>query len=245
MHKVHIHIQGKIPWGQFYNFGAKQICTRLWRTRLSGAQAGALSELATLGNSQRSSAKNHWTVWYAIGLSDEPTEQRSTPPIVDYGSLHCSLKRQKSEDSLRRQVAPDCLVCHWTVRCTTRTDDFNSQQLQTPTIDWRGAHRTVRCAHRQTEQPTARMLVGVINTPNHHHSNHPSFPLSTLNTRAKNTLRRHIQSLQSFPCAIIKSSDQKCLLTWERVICVSIVAWLLSSSLSKLSKWFVKQARDT
>jgi hypothetical protein len=178
------------------------------------------------------------------GLSSELTRQRSTLPKVDSGRLLHSLKRQKSEDSLRRQVAPDCPVCHRTVRCTTRTYDFNGQQLQTPTVGWRGmhwtvnssmsgAHQTVRCAHRQRSQPTARIVVAAINTPNHLHSNHPSFPLFTLNTRAKNTLQRHIQSLQSSPSSKIKSSDQKCLVTWERVICVSfvaLVAWLLSSS---------------
>jgi hypothetical protein len=51
-------------------------------------------------------------------------------------------------------------VCHRTVRCTKRIDDFNGQQLQTPTVGWRGthrtvnsvvsgAHRTIRCARRQ------------------------------------------------------------------------------------------------
>jgi hypothetical protein len=42
---------------------------------------------------------------------------------------------------------------------------------------------------------------------------HPSFPLSTLNTGAKNTFQRHIQSHQSSPSATIKSSDQKGLVT--------------------------------
>ena len=55
--------------GQFYKFGAKPNCCSLWRTGLSdvhqtmfGAQAGALCELAALGNSQRSSTKIHRTV---------------------------------------------------------------------------------------------------------------------------------------------------------------------------------------
>jgi hypothetical protein len=80
------------------------------------------------------------------GLSGKPTKQRSTSPMVNCGRQHRSLKRQKVRDSLRCQVAPDCLVCHWTVRCTTRTDDFNGQQLQTPTVGWRGTHRTMNSA---------------------------------------------------------------------------------------------------
>jgi hypothetical protein len=108
-------------------------------------------------------------------------------------------------------------------------------------------HRTVWCAHRQRSQSTTRIVVGAINTPNHHHSSHPSIPLSSFNARAKNTFQIHIQSIQSSPSSKIKSSDQKCLVTWERVTCVSfvaLVAWLLSSSHSNLSKCFVKQARD-
>jgi hypothetical protein len=161
--------------------------------------------------------------------------------------------------SVRSQKTVCDVRSYQTVRCTKRIDDFSVQQLQTPTIDWRGthrtvnnrvsgAHRTVPCAHRQTKQPTTRMLVGAINTPNHLHSSKPSFPLSTFNTRSNNTIQRYIQSLQSSPSAIIKSSDQKCLVTWERVICVSfvsLVAWLLCFSSSYLSKCFVKQERDT
>jgi hypothetical protein len=143
---------------------------------VSGAQAGAPSELTVLRNSLHSSAKNHQTVWCVTGLSGEPTKQRPTSSTVDYGRLHNSLKRQKSEDSLRHQVALDCPVCHRIVRCTKMTYDFNGQLHQTPTVRWRGtqrtvnsrvsgAHRTVRCAHRQRTQPTARMLVGTINIP--------------------------------------------------------------------------------
>jgi hypothetical protein len=126
---------------QFYKFGAKQFCTSLWRTGLScvhrtvsDAQAGAPSDLVALGKTQRSSAKNHRTVWCVTGLSSEPTKQWSTSPAVDCGRLHRNLKRQKVKDSLRCQVTPDYLVCHQTVWCTTGTDDFNDQQLQTPTV---------------------------------------------------------------------------------------------------------------
>jgi hypothetical protein len=37
------------------------------------------------------------------------------------------------------------------------------------------AHRTVRCAIRQKPSPTAILVVGAINTSNHHTSMHPSF----------------------------------------------------------------------
>jgi hypothetical protein len=55
--------------GEFYKCGAKQTCCSQWRTRLSGvhrtvsgALAGALRELAALGNSRLLSTKNHQTV---------------------------------------------------------------------------------------------------------------------------------------------------------------------------------------
>jgi hypothetical protein len=62
--------------GQFYKFRAIQTCCSLRRTGLSGAQDGALRELAALEISRCSSTKNHWTVRCVIGLSGEPSEQR-------------------------------------------------------------------------------------------------------------------------------------------------------------------------
>ena len=136
--------------------------------------------------------------------------------------------------------------------CPVPQEDRILQQSTSPNpngqLTWHAPdseHCCVRCAHQQSSQPTARIVVGAINTPNHQHSSHPSIPLSSFNTREKNTLQRHNQSLQSSPSSKIKSSDQKCLVTLERVIRVSFVAWLLSSSPSNLSKCFVKQARDT
>jgi hypothetical protein len=79
--------------GQFYKYGAKSICTSLQRTGLSGvhwtvsgAQAGAPIELATLGNLQCSSAKIHRIVRRALDYSVSPRSngrlrQRST--VVD------------------------------------------------------------------------------------------------------------------------------------------------------------------
>jgi hypothetical protein len=109
-------------------------------------------------------------------------------------------------------------------------------------------HRTARCVRRQQSQPTARKWLEAINTPNHLHSSHPSLLHFSFNTRAKNTLQRHNQSIQSSPSSKIKSSDQKSLVTWERVFCVSFLLLLLglvSSSHSNLLKCFIKLARDT
>jgi hypothetical protein len=143
---------------------------------VSGAQVGAPNELAALGKTQRSSAKNHQTVWCVTGLSGEPMSnghlcQRSTAT------------RLLRVQNVRKSETVCDVRSHRTIWCTTGLcsapqgfDEFNGRMLQTPTVDWRGthqtmnsamsgAHRTARCTRRQTEQPMARIVVGAINTP--------------------------------------------------------------------------------
>jgi hypothetical protein len=138
--------------------------------------------------------------------------------MVHYGRLHRSLKRQKVRDRLWCQVAPDCPVCHRTDWCTTSIDDFNGQWLQTPTVDWRGTHRTmnsaksgvhrtVRCARRQTEQPTARIVVGAINTPQP-----PPFKSSKLYTQYKS--KEYTSKTHSKPSILSKYHNQ---VKWSKV----------------------------
>jgi hypothetical protein len=56
-----------------------------------------------------------------------------------------------------------------------------------------------------TSTATARTMDGAINTPNHLHSSHPSFLNITFNTRAKEILQRHNQSIQFSPSSKINS----------------------------------------
>jgi hypothetical protein len=107
-------------------------------------------------------------------------------------------------------VPPDCPV-HQKDRGLQRSTAPNPNCRLNSGVS--GAPRTVRCAHQQSSRPTDIIVVGAINTSIHHHSSHPSIPLSSFNTIAKNTLQRHIQSLQSSPSSKIKSSVQKCLVT--------------------------------
>lgn len=126
VHKV--NIQQKCI-GEFYKVWTIQVLVQLVAHRtLFDAQAEAPRELAALGFSQSHSTKIHQTVWCVTGLSGEP------------------IAEHKSEVSLQSQNAPDCLVCHRTVRCRKKTEDFNDQQLQTPTVGWHGTHRTVNSA---------------------------------------------------------------------------------------------------
>jgi hypothetical protein len=95
-----------------------------------------------------------------------------------------SEQRQKAH----RTVNSDCPVHHRTVRWP----HMSELQRSNPNgwVTWL-AHRTVRCVHRQQPSPTATLVVGAINTPNHHTSRHPSFSANTFNTRASafNTIR--------------------------------------------------------
>jgi hypothetical protein len=61
-------------------------------------------------------------------------------------------------------------------------------------VRWR---TTVRCAHRQQPSPTAIWWLRAINTPNHHHTKHPSILNIAFNTRAIYSTRRHNQSDRS------------------------------------------------
>jgi hypothetical protein len=93
-------------------------------------------------------------------------------------------RRQKAH----RTVNSTCPVHHRTVRWP----HVSELQRSNPNgwVTWM-AHRTVRCAHRQQPSPTASLVVGAINTPNHHISRHPSFSANTFNTRASAFNTRH------------------------------------------------------
>jgi hypothetical protein len=69
-------------------------------------------------------------------------------------------------------VNSDCLVHQQTVRWP----HLSELQRSNPNgwVTWL-AHQTVRCVIRQQHSPTATLVVGAINTPNHHTSRHPSF----------------------------------------------------------------------
>jgi hypothetical protein len=95
--------------------------------------------------------------------------QRATTDFAN-GRLHYSLKCQKVRDSLQCQITPDCPVHHMNRRlqCSTAPNSNGQMTWHAPDSEQcavSGVHRTVRCAHRQTEQPMTRIVVGAINTP--------------------------------------------------------------------------------
>jgi hypothetical protein len=103
-------------------------------------------------------------------------EQRLTAPTVVCNSYseQCGLHAQSQ--SRRQKAHPtvnsDCPVHHRTVLWP----HLSGLQQSNPNgwVTWL-AHRTVWCALRQQPSPTATLVVGAINTPNHHTSLHPCF----------------------------------------------------------------------
>jgi hypothetical protein len=135
------------------------------------------SELATFGNSGSRSAIIHRTVRCSTGLSgaapDCPVCQRGngyTAPRLSATSNKCATvcactrRSQDRRQKAHRTVNSDCPVHHQTVRWPScqklQCSEPNSQ------VTWL-AHRTVRCTMRQQPPPTALLVVGTINTPNH------------------------------------------------------------------------------
>jgi hypothetical protein len=168
------------------------------------------SKLASFGNSGSHSAIIHRTVRCSTGLSGVPAEQWLT-------RANGRLQR----NSKREQCAPACVEVRagarrrtgqWTgpVRCTTGLSGgphVRSSNRQTLTVGWRGwrtgqcpvVHQTVRCPHRQQPSPTATLVVGAVNTPNHHPFKASMFQPFAFNTRALDFTPRHKQEIKSSP----------------------------------------------
>jgi hypothetical protein len=133
-----------------------------------------------------------------IGLSDVPSDcpvrQRSNGqlrPTVDCTTARtvCSTRSQK-------------IVCddrsHQTVWCATGLSSATRRHKTSTVNNSKPQQSTDMALTRLSGGPstaTTGIVVGAINTPNHHHSSNPSFSLFSFNTRAKNTLQRHNQSI--------------------------------------------------
>jgi hypothetical protein len=182
----------------------------VWRTGLSGAPPcsvrctrGLQSELATFGNSGSRSAIIHRTVRCPTGLSGVPAEQRllrANGRLQNaFNALQCAPESEQRQKA-HRTVYSGCPVHHRTVRRPRR------QKLQRSNpngrVTWL-AHRTVRCAMRQTVSQRPLLVGGAINTPTT-----PPFIASKFSdflhlTRAIAFNTRHAKEIKSSP----KSKD--------------------------------------
>jgi hypothetical protein len=158
----------------------------VWRTGLSGAPPDSLR--CTTGQCPAHQGTQLQTChlrefWKPLRYNspDCPVCQRSNgytaPTVVCNGTVKVNSARLRAQKSEQRQKAhrtvnSDCPVHHRTVWWS------RSKKLQRSNpngrVTWL-AHRTVRCAMRQKPSPTVLLVVGAINTPNHHTSMHPSF----------------------------------------------------------------------
>jgi hypothetical protein len=133
--------------------------TLVWRTGLSGAPGAVHSKLLTFRFLRAHSAIIHHTVRCASGVT----------AIQRNGHLQkheqCAQKLEHASE-VHRTVNSPCPVRHEVSAPTVRI-------FRTLMVGSRGwctgqcpvAHRTVRCAHRQTASPTAMWWLRAINTP--------------------------------------------------------------------------------
>jgi hypothetical protein len=141
--------------------------------------------------------------------------------VVCNGTVKVNSARLRAQKPEQRQKAhwtvnSDCPVHHRTVPWP------RSQKLQRSNpngrVTWL-AHRTVRCAMRQQPSPTAILVVGVINTPNHPPFIASKFSVIKPHTRAIDFIQDTYNEINSSP----KSKDHSNqIVTSEREILVFI-----------------------
>jgi hypothetical protein len=127
--------------------------------------------------------------------------QRSSAKLNSERYIAWTVRGQFMQSQSRRQKAhrtvnSDCPVHHRTVWWTR----LSELQWSNPNgwVTWL-AHRTVRCAHRQTASLTAILVVGAINTPRPPHFKASKFSAIAFNTRALDFTPRHKQENKSSP----------------------------------------------
>jgi hypothetical protein len=131
------------------------------------------SKLATFGFLELPCAIIHETVQCSTGLSGVPSGVIATTPTVDCKSEQWTVPTARIESEQAPDGAPD------SEQDLSGGPHVRSSNGRTLTVGWCGwrtgqcpvAHRTVRCAIRQQPSPTATLVVGAINTPNHQHFN--------------------------------------------------------------------------
>jgi hypothetical protein len=139
---------------------------------------------------------------------------RPQPMVIchrDCQRLECQKQSEKVSDVRSHRTVrcatglsdtpPDCPVRHSgrRIQWSTATNFNGRLTLQAPDNKqchiWCASNCPVRPSTKKL-LPTVIIVVGHINTSNHHHSIHPSFPLSHIQYKSKESIPRHNQSLQ-------------------------------------------------
>jgi hypothetical protein len=148
---------------------------------VSGTPGPYNLQLATLGFLRARSAIIHRTLRCTSGVTTIQHNgrlQKHGRRATVRAEVRAVLRGTPDNEQCLSGAAPDCPV-------PLEDKASNGQKLSNPNrwVTWL-AHRTVWCAHRQQPAPTVNWWLRAINTPNHHHSKHPSFQHFTFNTRA-------------------------------------------------------------
>jgi hypothetical protein len=154
------------------------------------SKEGRLRNSPASGNCNGCSAIIHRTCPVYTGLSGVHRTVRCNcgATTISAPTATCSafIARQCAQKSgapilAHRTLNSTCPVRHRTTRRAQKTELQQSNPNGFGDVagapDMSGVHRTVRCTIRQSAHQTASLVVGAINTPNHPHSLHPSFPL--------------------------------------------------------------------
>jgi hypothetical protein len=141
--------------------------------------------------------------------------QQSTPTVAcSVNSARTVRAESEQRQKAHRTVNSACPVRHRTVRCGTglsgapscQSSNGRNRQNSNGWVTWL-AHRTVRCAHRQTASPTVVLVVGAINNPQppplqvSKFFRHPIQRASAINTRHN--------SIESKPLQVPKTTPNK------------------------------------
>jgi hypothetical protein len=141
---------------------------------------------------------------------------------VNSEQCNCARRSQSRREKAHRTVNRTCSVHHLTVRWPHchKLQRSESNGL----VTWL-AHRSVRCAIRQKPSPTVILVVGAINTPNHHTSRNPSFQPSNLIQELYTSFQDTNKEIKSSPKSGITPNK---LVTRKRDFCVLLTscAWI-------------------
>jgi hypothetical protein len=194
------------------------------------------SELLTFENSGDQSGIIHRTVRCRTGQC--PVCQRSNGFFRANGHLQWHLMRaraRRSQARARRRTRQST----GPVRCTTGLsggpEDFSSNG----SVTWQ-AHRTVRCAMRQTASQRPLLVVGAINTPTTPHSIASKFSDFPHLTRAIAFNTRHNKEIKSSPKSLVHSKSNSDLCSFE-LLCLDCFFFSFFLVINSI----VTEARDT
>jgi hypothetical protein len=158
------------------------------------------AELATFGKMGGRSAVIHRTVRCASGAT-ATSRQRSTATALN--ALQCALESEHAQKR-HRTVHRTCPVHHRTAQRPHQSELQRSEPNDR--LTWL-AHRTVRCAMRQTASQRPLLVVGAINTPTTPHSIASKFSDFPHLTRAITFNTRHTKEIKSSPKSIVHSKS--------------------------------------